>query len=155
CEVELSNNRKASVKLLALQETRDALLGVIRRAEVRLEVNGQVVSLGSGNYRLPITIAGVQIDCPVTRGYRQHSSRDFHNQEPWGLDKDARLRLWPAGSPWMNPGSFRYPARQRWFASATQMSNEPVHVDGGEMPLAGKPIYYHYGLDIGGAEALV
>jgi murein DD-endopeptidase MepM/ murein hydrolase activator NlpD len=72
----------------------------------------------------------------------------------WGRDKDARLRLWPVGSPLMNPGTFRYPARQRRFASATQMANEPVHVDGGEVP-GNRPIYYHYGLDIGGAEGQV
>src|SRR5204863_4020440 len=41
-----------------------------------------------------------------------------------------------------------------WFASATQMANEPVHVDGGASPLV-KNIYYHYGLDLGGAEELV
>src|SRR3954469_9742695 len=34
------------------------------------------------------------------------------------------------------------------------MANEPVHVDGGENPLV-KKIYYHYGLDIGGAEGLI
>jgi hypothetical protein len=54
----------------------------------------------------------------------------------------------------LRPGTFVYPARQRWFASATQMANEPVYVDGGEEPAVRK-IYYHYGLDIGGAEALV
>src|SRR6202171_1272587 len=54
----------------------------------------------------------------------------------------------------MTRATFRYPPRQRWFASATHMANEPVHVDGGENPL-NKKIYYHYGLDIGGAEELV
>jgi murein DD-endopeptidase MepM/ murein hydrolase activator NlpD len=34
------------------------------------------------------------------------------------------------------------------------MSNEPTFVDGGEVP-ANKSIYYHSGLDIGGAEGLV
>ena len=34
------------------------------------------------------------------------------------------------------------------------MSNEPTFVDGGEHP-ASKEIYYHWGLDIGGAEGLV
>ena len=34
------------------------------------------------------------------------------------------------------------------------MSNEPTFVDGGERP-ARKDIYYHWGLDMGGAEALV
>src|SRR5262249_34004087 len=122
--------------------------------EVTVEVAGQKVTLVSANYRLPVTVAGVQIDCPVTKGYRQDNARGVAGDNPWGLDKDARLRLWPAGSPWINPGTFVYPAKQRWFASATQMANEPVHVDGGENPLV-RRIYYHYGLDLGGAEGLV
>ena len=68
--------------------------------------------------------------------------------------KDARIRLWPAGVPWIDPATFQLPARQRWFASSTQMANEPAYVDGGEKPSVRK-IYYHYGLDIGGAEGLV
>jgi hypothetical protein len=92
----------------------------------------------------------VQIDCPITKGYLEKSG----GQNPWGLLKDARLRLWPAGSPWIARGSFVYPARQRWFANYTQMANEPVYVDGGDLP-AKKEIYYHFGLDMGGCEGLV
>jgi murein DD-endopeptidase MepM/ murein hydrolase activator NlpD len=153
-EVELADGQKATVKLLDLRETRDRLRSAVRRAEVLVEVNGQKVTLVSTNYRLPVTIAGVQIDCPITKGYRKDSTKETRGADPWGLIKDARLRLWPAGSPWIRPDTFRYPARQRWFASATQMANEPVYVDGGENPRV-KKIYYHYGLDIGGAEGLV
>ncbi len=60
------------------------------------------VWLTSANYELPQTVAGVQIDCPITKGYLSNSS-----SEPWGLEADARLRLWPAGSPLMNPGTYR------------------------------------------------
>jgi murein DD-endopeptidase MepM/ murein hydrolase activator NlpD len=105
--------------------------------------------LNTGNYRLPQSIAGVQIDGPITKGYLSNSGTDA-----WGLVKDARVRLWPAGSPLQMPNTFVYPVKQRWFASATQMANEPVFVDGGENPLVRK-IYYHYGLDIGGAEGMV
>jgi murein DD-endopeptidase MepM/ murein hydrolase activator NlpD len=153
-QVELCDGKRVNVKLMDLHETRDDLRHAIRRAEVRVEVNGQEVTLVSANYHLPVTIAGAQIDCPVTRGYRENSTKDQSNQQPWGLDKDARLRLWPAGSPLLRPGTLRYPARQRWFASGTQMANEPCHVDGSDAPHA-KPIYYHYGLDIGGAEGMV
>jgi hypothetical protein len=62
--------------------------------------------------------------------------------------------LWPAKSAWIEPESFVYPLDQRWFASHTQMANEPSYVDGGEVP-AEKKIYYHYGLDSGGAEGMV
>ncbi len=40
-----------------------------------------------------------------------------------------------------------YPVRQRWFASRTQMANEPTYVDEGERISSAK-IYYHAGLDI-------
>jgi murein DD-endopeptidase MepM/ murein hydrolase activator NlpD len=153
-EVELVNGKKVAVKLLDVRETRDDLRHAVRRAEVTVQVGSEKVSLVSANYRLPVTVAGVQIDCPVTGGYRRNVSRTVVGEDPWGLDKDARLRLWPAGSALINPDTFRYPAKQRWFASATHMANEPVHVDGGENPLV-KEIYYHYGLDIGGAEAMV
>src|SRR5437867_12741855 len=68
-EVRLADGRKATVKLLDLRETRDELRHAVRRAEVRVAVNGQELSLVSANYRLPATAAGVQIDCPVTKGY--------------------------------------------------------------------------------------
>jgi hypothetical protein len=153
-EVELAGGKKVVVKLLDLREARDGLRNAVRRAEVTVEVAGRKVTLVSANYRLPTTVAGVQIDCPITRGYRLNNAKGVAGEDPWGLDKDARLRLWPAGSPLMNPGTFTYPAMQRWFASGTHMANEPCHVDGGERPLV-KQIYYHYGLDIGGAEGLV
>jgi murein DD-endopeptidase MepM/ murein hydrolase activator NlpD len=147
--VELYDGTRVEVKLLELREERDSMRNAVRKAEVRVEVNGREATLVSANYHRPVTIGGVQIDCPITKGYQQNS-----NRQVWGLEKDARVRLWPAGSPLMPPGTFLYPAVQRWFASGTQMANEPVHVDGGERPDS-KQIYYHWGLDIGGSEALV
>jgi murein DD-endopeptidase MepM/ murein hydrolase activator NlpD len=147
--VVLSNGSKAQLRVLALDESRDGLRSAVREARVSVEVNGEQGHLVAGNYRLPIEIGGVQIDSPITRGPRGNSTEDH-----WALEKAVRLRVWPRGSPWIEPGTFTYPARQRWFASGTQMANEPTHVDGGEVP-ANKKIYYHAGLDIGGAEGLV
>jgi murein DD-endopeptidase MepM/ murein hydrolase activator NlpD len=153
-EVVMPNDRKVIVKLVALKESRDQVRDAVRRAEVVVEIDGKDVTLVSANYRLPVTVGEVQVDCPVTGGYRQNAIKGVAGENPWGLDKDARIRLWPAGEPLLAPNTFVYPAKQRWFASGTQMANEPVHVDGGENPLV-KKIYYHYGLDIGGAEGLV
>jgi hypothetical protein len=121
-DVALSDGKTVHIKLLDLRESHDEVNGAVRQAVVRVEVDGQDTNLKSANYQLPVTFAGVQIDCPITRGYLDKSG----GQNPWGLLKDARLRLWPAGSPWIAPGSFVYPAKQRWFASYTQMANEPV-----------------------------
>ena len=148
-EVTLSDGLAVKVKLLGLEERCDEVNGAVRQAEVRVEVDGQATNLTSATYHLPVPLGRVQIDCPITKGYLRKSG-----QNPWGLLKDARLRLWPAGSAWIAPGSFVYPAKQRWFASYTQMANEPVYVDGGELPDK-KEIYYHFGLDIGGSEGLV
>ena len=115
---------------------------------MQVEINGEKAWLSSANYHLPQKVGGVQVDCPITRGYNADSGEDS-----WGLEKDARLRLWPAGSSWIEPGTFVYPLKQRWFATSTQFSNEPTYVDGGDKPDR-KKIYYHNDLDFGGCEGL-
>lgn len=148
-QVQFSDGKRATVKLLSISETRDEARSAIREARAEVEINGSRATLSCGNYRLPVTLGEVQADCTVTKAYYQSTNRDH-----WGLEKDARLRLWPVGSPFMPPGSMVYPVRQRWFASRTQMANEPTYVDEGERITSSK-IYYHAGLDIGGAEGLV
>ncbi len=143
--VELADGTSASVKLIGVKEKRDSVRGALRRATVEVEVDGRRVELISATYHLPITVGRVQIDCPITKGYVQPGN----NQ--WSLDADARLRLWPAGSPWTRPGTFAYPVNQRWFASHTLMANQ---LGDDERP-DDKSYYYHWGLDFGGAERMV
>ena len=86
----------------------------------------------------------MQIDCTVTKSYAEFSHEDW-----WHLEEaDARLRVWPADSPWIEPDEFVYPAKQKWFASQTSFTNEPV------APRPRGQLYYHSGLDIGGCEGL-
>lgn len=151
-EVPLTDGTKVTVKLIDVEETRDSLRSALRLARVKIEINGKSTTLTSGNYRLPIVVAGAQVDCPATKGlYRNHDKFE----DSWGLDKDARLRVWPEKSAWAKPGTFAYPAKQRWFATPTQIGNEPSYVDGGDLPLPGRQIYYHSGNDIGGCEGMV
>ncbi|MGA2985134.1 MAG: PKD domain-containing protein [Terriglobia bacterium] len=147
--VQFADGTSATVKLLSISETRDKARSAVREARAEVEINGSHATLSCGNYRLPVAMGRVQADCTVTKAYYQNTNHDH-----WALAKDARVRLWPAGSPFMPPGSMVYPVRQRWFASRTQMANEPTYVDGGEQISSAK-IYYHAGLDLGGAEGLV
>lgn len=140
--------RAVKVRLLATGEERDKVRSAIRVARAEVEIDGARATLVCGNYQLPVRVGGVQADCAVTRAYYSNTDRDH-----WGLVNDARLRLWPGGSRWMPPGSFTYPVRQRWFATRTQMSNEPTYVNGGAS-ISDRPVYYHAGLDIGGVEGL-
>ncbi|NLX94950.1 MAG: peptidoglycan DD-metalloendopeptidase family protein [Rhodopirellula sp.] len=143
-EVPMAGGKKATVKLLDVQENRDEVRGALRQVRVIVEVNGERAEMVSATYHLPITVAGVQIDCPITKGY-------LENGDHWGLEADARLRLWPAASPWIRPGTFSYPVDQRWFAGGTLMANE---LGDDERP-EDRTFYYHWGLDFGGAERLV
>ena len=127
------------VRLIEVNVTTDPLRAAVRSSRVRIEIDGQDVTLGSGNYELPRTVGAIQVDCPVVSAYRKRTTEDH-----WRLEKAARLRFWPAGSPWIEPDTFVCPVRQRWFAGLTQMSNEPTYVDAGEVPGNGK-IYYHAG----------
>ncbi|QDU47830.1 PKD domain-containing protein [Gimesia panareensis] len=143
--VTLSNGEQVKVKLRDLKETRDPIRNAVRSAIVTVDVDGETIELESGMYNLPKSIGKVQIDCSITSGYNSNGTPSF-----WGLDKDARLRFWPKSSPLLKPGSMIYPVEQRWFATRTWYDNEPV--DGGTKILP--KIYYHSGLDIGGAEKL-
>ena len=139
----LSAKEPVTVKLVEVKETKGKVWGQVDRAEVKIEVDGVEATLVSGMYRLPQKVGGVQIDCPITGGLKANSHIDH-----WALEKDARLRIWPGDSAWIEPESFGYPVDQEWFASQTSFSNEPV------APRPNGQLYYHAGLDIGGAEGL-
>lgn len=148
-EVSLADGRRATVRLVSVTPQVDTMSAAVRGARVEVVVNGTAVTLGCATYHRPVTVAGVQVDCPMIKAYNRNTGTDT-----WALEKDARVRLWPAGSALMEPGTFGYPLRQKWFATATQMANEPTFADGGDRPER-KKIYYHNDLDFGGCEGLI
>jgi hypothetical protein len=88
-EVVLDNGKKARIELLEHRAVSDSVRGAVRHARVRLKVNGKDVQLECGNYNLPVTVAGVQVDCAVTRDFLSNSRTD-----PWlWVHGDRHLRL--------------------------------------------------------------
>ena len=147
--VEVAVGRaKTTVRLVSISSTADSLRDAVRDASVDVEIGGARLHLSCGNYNLPVRTGAVQVDCPLNRLLLANSNRN-----PWGLVKDARLRLWPANSPFLQPGTFVYPLKQKWFVGDTQMANEPTFQTGDERP-SRRSIYYHYALDMGGAEGM-
>lgn len=142
-EVSLSDGVPAAVEVLELTETRDPIRDAMRRADVRVKINDEETVINSGLYNRPVSVGGVLVDCPVTKGYNLGSGDD-----PWSLKKDVRLRVWPGNSPLTDPAAFVYPINQVWHGSLTWFDNEPV--DGGAT--ISKTVYYHSGIDIGGVE---
>jgi hypothetical protein len=49
-----------------------------------VEINGAGATLSCGNYRLPVAVGGVQVDCEVTKAYYRDTNADH-----WALVKDV------------------------------------------------------------------
>jgi len=149
---KLLSGEEKKITVVSYEETRDEFRSAVRRATVTLDVDGVRATIPVALYNMPRVVNGVKLDAAVTKGYLSNSS----SPEVWDLDPEAdvRLRLWDPDQPLLDPGTFCYPVKQRWFASDTQMANDPCYVDGGEDPTQ-KSIYYHYSLDFGGYDHLV
>ncbi len=145
-EVTLADGTEVALKLLDLSARRDPIREAVRLAVARVELNGEEVDIEVGNYRLPVTVGGVQIDSIITSDYYTNTDRDH-----WQLEQDARFRIWPEASPWIRPGTFRHPLGQRFLSMGTQSGNESTFIDGGERPER-RDIYYHAGFDFAGYE---
>ncbi|MDP8257615.1 MAG: PKD domain-containing protein [Candidatus Alcyoniella australis] len=145
-QVEFQGRDPIEIELLQVQSEFDDKRGALRRSLVQVAVNGTALWIESGNYTLPISINGVQLDCPVTADYYANS-----NEDRWGLQRDARLRVWRDGCPLFCADDFYYPLpQQRWMENRTQAGNEPTD---DYLPFM-RSIYYHSGVDLGGVEAL-
>lgn len=143
----LQSGEKKQITLQAYREQRDRFRNAVRRAEVDIDVDGVKETLCAALYNLPKIVNGVKVDAAVTKGYVENDGEP----QKWDLapSADVRLRFWDPDQPLLEPDSFVYPVKQRWFASDTQMANDPCYVDGGEDP-SDKSIYYHDCLDFGG-----
>ncbi len=152
--VTIGDGTTRRVTLLAVDEPRCRVRGIIRSPRVTVDVDGERAEVPAALYHLPRVVNGVKIACSVTRGVARAVQ---YAGDVYALDKDARIRCWGPRDPLFGPVPLVYPARQRWFASMTQMANEKVYVDGGELPLPDPrgSVYYHYGLDLGGHDKAV
>src|SRR6188472_4145574 len=71
--VTMADGKTVTVRLANLQETRDSLRNAVREAKATVVVDGKAVTLVSANYRLPVRVGEVLVDCPVTKGYRANA----------------------------------------------------------------------------------
>ncbi len=149
---ELKTGEEKKVTVISCHDERDEFRNAVRKATVTVEVDGTQATLPVANYSMPQIVNGVKLDAPVIKAYLSNSG----SPDVWDLapDADVRLRFWDPDQPLLEPGTFRYPVKQLWFASQTQMANEPTFVDGGEDPRR-KSIYYHYALDFGGYDRMI
>jgi len=149
-DIELTNGETVKLSLLDINYIRDSVRQGIRGAKVRISVDGQEVTIGSGNYNLPVTVGKVRIDCPVLK---EHTERSGYYKNDGVLGGDARLRLWPKDSYFIQPGTFSFPLEQKWFAGRMQSQNEPAGLGWAESRSA-EEVGYHSTHDFGSAEGM-
>ncbi|MCE5231304.1 peptidoglycan DD-metalloendopeptidase family protein [bacterium] len=141
--VTLSNGKTVRVKLLDVKTRRDTDNHVWRSTAV-VDIDGEKADVIMTTFNLPKTVGNCQIDCIATKNYVDTSFENY-----WEIHKDARFRLWPKGSPWIEPGTFMYPvANSRWLAANVGYSNVPA------APRPNGKFYYHAGMDTGGVEKI-
>jgi len=119
-EVELADGSRAHVKFLDLKENaRQGLRQAVQGAP-KSRVRGerlQSVARFPAITGCRFSWAACKFDCPITRGYRSNNSMSFLGQKTHGgLEKEARLRLWPAGLAADEPRAyFVIRPGKRWF----------------------------------------
>ena len=134
----LKNGDARVIRLVAVKEHRDSVIGRIRRADVRVEIDGQPLDLICAPYVMPTEAAGLRIQADTTSGWIQ-------------MPKRAQFSLWDATDPIVDTKRFGLPVRNfRLFSHGTQAYNEPVHLGFGDGDPTGNTSYHNYGFDLAG-----
>jgi len=89
--VPLSAGKSATVRLLSTSESRDRVRSAIRDARVDVEINGAIATLSCGNYRLPVAVGGVQVDCEITKAYYRDTKAALI-ENALSIGRPARVR---------------------------------------------------------------
>jgi len=139
-EFTLKNGAVKRVRLVSVEDVRDPAVKLVRRARVRVEVNGKPVALVSAPYVMPTEFDGLRIQADTTSGWMK-------------IPKRVQLSLWDASDPIVDTKRFRFPLRDyRLFSHGLQAYNEPVHLGHKDGDPSGGRFYHNYGLDLAGFE---
>lgn len=149
-DIKLVNGDVVKLAFNDMSIIRDSVRQGIRAVQLRISIDGNEATLGSGNYNLPVTVGKVKIDCPVIK---EHTQRSGYYVQDGVMQGDARFRLWPEDSPFIEPGTFDLPLVQKWLTIRTQSQNEPAGLGWAET-LESDNVGYHSTHDFGGAEAM-
>ncbi len=136
----LKCGQERRIRLQAVTEYPDSVMGLMRRAEVLVEVDGAPVKLVCEPYVMPTEVAGLRIQADTTSRWMD-------------LPKRVQFSLWDASDPIVDTDLFVFPlAGYGLFSQGTQGYNEPVHLGHRDGDPAGQQFYHNYGFDMAGFE---
>ena len=155
---ELSNGDEIPIKLKSVEVTRDSVVGLVRSAEVVVELIGfQSRTLRCAPYVMPSVHhwRAFRSPTPSRSHYRHGSFRiQVDTTSDWvELPKRVQLSLWDASEPNVDTSRFGFPLRDyRLFVHGMQCYNEPVHLGCKDGDPSGAVFHHSYGIDFAGFE---
>jgi murein DD-endopeptidase MepM/ murein hydrolase activator NlpD len=139
-EFRLAGGRTKRIRLVSVKEEKDRVIHLMRRAEIRLDIDGERLDVPCSPYALPVERDGLRLQVDTTSGWLQ-------------MGKRVQLSLWDAGDPVVDTSLFGFPlAGYRLFSQGTQGYNEPVHLGDKDGDPTGQRFYHNYGFDMAGFE---
>ena len=137
---ELESGERRTIELLSVEEQTDSVIQLVRRADLRVAIDGQVLDLVCAPYVMPTEVAGLRIQADTTSGWIK-------------LPKQVQLSVWDACNPIVDTQRFRFPLpHYRLFALGMQAFNEPVHLGDRDGDPEGQRFYHNYGVDLAAFE---
>ena len=138
--VKLKSGAERVIRLVSVQEHRDSVIRLMRRADVRVEIDGRPLDLVCEPYVMPTEAAGLRLLVDSTSG--------------WGnIPKQVQISVWDAADPLVDTKRFAFPLRRfRMFSQGTQAYGEPVHLGATDGDPGGNRFYHDYGFDTAGFE---
>ena len=136
----LKNGTVKSLRLESVRQFKDSVIGLTRRADVRVEIDGQPLDLVCAPYVMPSVAQGLRVQVDTTSA--------------WGdLPKQVQFSLWDASDPIVDTRRFGFPLRDyQLFCHGTQAYNEVVHLGAGDGDPVGQRFHHDYGVDLAGFE---
>lgn len=135
----LKNGAERRIRLVSVEEYTDSVVGLNRRADVKVEIDGRPVELTCAPYVMPTETQGVRIQADTTSAWM-------------AIPKRVQFSLWDAADPIVDT-TFCFPLPEyRLFSQGTQGYNEPVHWGHRDGDPAGQRFYHNYGVDLAGYE---
>lgn len=138
--IRLADGRTRRVRLLAVRERKDSVIGLVREAVVTVSIGDREVELRCAPYVMPTEVDGLRIQADTTSARLAIPAR-------------VQLSVWDAAEPVVDTGRFRFPLPgYRLLSHGMQAYGEPVHLGHRDGDPVGQRFYHDYGVDLAGFE---
>lgn len=136
----LKDGTERQIRLVSVKEYADAVIGLNRRADVRIEIDDTPLELTCAPFVMPTETQGLRIQADTTSAWL-------------AIPKRVQFSLWDVTDPIVDTEQFCIPLPgYGLFSQGMQGYNEPVHLGHRDGDPVGQRFYHNYGVDLAGYE---